>query len=35
MTYRASDRTLTDAEVDAAHERLVAGLLAELKAERR
>ncbi len=35
MTYRASDRTLTDAEVDAAHERLVAVLLAALKAERR
>lgn len=35
MTYRASDRTLTDAEVDAAHERLVATLLSELKADRR
>ncbi len=35
MTYRASDRTLTDAEVDVAHERLVAMLLTELKADRR
>jgi phenylalanyl-tRNA synthetase beta chain len=35
MTYRASDRTLTDAEVDAAHERLVATLLSTLKADRR
>jgi len=35
LTYRASDRTLTDAEVDTAHERLVAVLLSALKAERR
>ena len=26
FTYRADDRTLTDAEVDAAHERVVAAL---------
>jgi len=26
MTYRADDRTLTDAEVDAAHARVVAAL---------
>ena len=26
LTYRADDRTLTDAEVDAAHARVVAGL---------
>jgi phenylalanyl-tRNA synthetase beta chain len=35
MTYRAADRTLTDAEVDAAHERLVAKLLAAVNAQRR
>src|SRR5262249_50226919 len=38
LTYRAEGgekRTLTDAEVDAAHEALVAGLLAALRAERR
>jgi phenylalanyl-tRNA synthetase beta chain len=35
ITYRAPDRTLTDAEVDAAHEAIVAGLLAGLPAERR
>jgi phenylalanyl-tRNA synthetase beta chain len=35
LTYRASDRTLTDAEVDAAHERIVSVLLTTLKAERR
>jgi len=28
MTYRADDRTLTDAEVDAAHARVVAALQA-------
>jgi len=26
MTYRAADRTLTDAEVDAAHARVVSAL---------
>jgi phenylalanyl-tRNA synthetase beta chain len=35
MTYRAEGRTLTDAEVDAAHEALVARLLTALRAERR
>ncbi|MFH0900016.1 MAG: hypothetical protein V2A73_05245, partial [Pseudomonadota bacterium] len=35
MTYRALERTLTDEEVDGAHERLVAGLLAGIDAERR
>jgi phenylalanyl-tRNA synthetase beta chain len=35
ITYRAADRTLTDAEVDAAHEAIVARLLAETPAERR
>jgi phenylalanyl-tRNA synthetase beta chain len=35
MTYRAEGRTLTDAEVDAAHEALVARLLSTLGAERR
>jgi phenylalanyl-tRNA synthetase beta chain len=35
LTYRAADRTLTDAEVDAAHEALVARMLATLRAERR
>ena len=35
MTYRAEGRTLTDAEVDAAHETLVTRLITELAAERR
>ena len=35
ITYRASDRTLTDAEVEAAHEAIVARLTAELPAQRR
>jgi phenylalanyl-tRNA synthetase beta chain len=35
FTYRGGDRTLTDAEVDAAHEALVTHLLAALRAERR
>ena len=35
LTYRAEGRTLTDAEVDAAHEALVARLLTTLRAERR
>lgn len=35
VTYRAADRTLTDAEVDAAHEAIVARLLRELPAVRR
>jgi phenylalanyl-tRNA synthetase beta chain len=35
ITYRAPDRTLTDAEVDAAHEAIVARLLADTPAERR
>jgi phenylalanyl-tRNA synthetase beta chain len=35
FTYQADDRTLTDAEVDAAHETLVAKLLGDLRAERR
>jgi phenylalanyl-tRNA synthetase beta chain len=35
LTYRAGDRTLTDAEVDAAHETLTGGLLRELSATRR
>ncbi|MBZ0237597.1 MAG: phenylalanine--tRNA ligase subunit beta, partial [Deltaproteobacteria bacterium] len=35
ITYRAPDRTLTDPEVDAAHEAIVARLLAETPAERR
>lgn len=35
LTYRAPDRTLTDAEVDAAHEALVSRLLSALGAERR
>jgi len=35
ITYRSTDRTLTDAEVDASHEAIVAKLLAELPAERR
>ncbi|HUQ02438.1 MAG TPA: phenylalanine--tRNA ligase subunit beta [Kofleriaceae bacterium] len=35
ITYRAADRTLTDAEVDAAHEAIVARLIAETPAERR
>jgi phenylalanyl-tRNA synthetase beta chain len=35
MTYRAPDRTLTDKEVDAAHEAMVEKLLARLRASRR
>jgi phenylalanyl-tRNA synthetase beta chain len=35
ITYRATDRTLTDAEVDAAHEAIVARLVTETPAERR
>jgi phenylalanyl-tRNA synthetase beta subunit len=35
ITYRAGDRTLTDAEVDKAHEGIVQRLLAELGAQRR
>ncbi len=35
LTYRSAERTLTDAEVDAMHEALVARLLAALRAERR
>jgi len=35
ITYRSPERTLTDAEVDAAHEAIVARLVAELPAQRR
>jgi phenylalanyl-tRNA synthetase beta chain len=35
ITYRAADRTLTDVEVEAAHEAIVARLVAELPAQRR
>ncbi|MEZ4368151.1 MAG: phenylalanine--tRNA ligase subunit beta [Kofleriaceae bacterium] len=35
LSYRAGDRTLTDAEVDAAHEALVSRLVAEVPAQRR
>jgi phenylalanyl-tRNA synthetase beta chain len=35
ITYRAPDRTLTDSEVEAAHEALVARLVGELGATRR
>jgi phenylalanyl-tRNA synthetase beta chain len=35
ITYRSAERTLTDAEVEAAHEALVARLLGELGATRR
>ncbi len=35
ITYRAGDRTLTDAEVDRAHEGIVQRLLTELDAQRR
>ena len=35
ITYRAADRTLTDADVEAAHEALVARLVDELGATRR
>jgi len=35
ISYRADDRTLTDAEVDKVHEGMVARLLSELPAERR
>jgi phenylalanyl-tRNA synthetase beta chain len=33
LTYRADDRTLTDAEVDAAHARVIAALKAALAIE--
>jgi phenylalanyl-tRNA synthetase beta chain len=35
ITYRASDRTLTDAEIERAHEGIVAALTAALPAQRR
>ncbi|MGA8893302.1 MAG: phenylalanine--tRNA ligase subunit beta, partial [Anaeromyxobacteraceae bacterium] len=35
IRYRASDRTLTDADADAAHARIVARLQADLAAELR
>jgi phenylalanyl-tRNA synthetase beta chain len=35
ISYRSLDRTLTDAEVDAAHEALVARLVSDLDAQRR
>ncbi len=35
IDYRAADRTLTDAEIDRAHEAIVARLVAELPASRR
>jgi phenylalanyl-tRNA synthetase beta chain len=35
ITYRSAERTLTDAEVEAAHEALVARLVRELPAQRR
>ena len=35
ITYRSGERTLTDREVDTAHEAIVDRLLAELPAERR
>jgi phenylalanyl-tRNA synthetase beta chain len=35
ITYRAPDRTLTDSEVESAHEALVARLMTELGATRR
>ena len=35
ITYRSAERTLTDAEVDLAHEALVARLVADLDAQRR
>ncbi len=35
IAYRGADRTLTDAEVEAAHEAIVARLVAELPAQRR
>jgi phenylalanyl-tRNA synthetase beta chain len=35
LTYRSPERTLTDAEVDAVHEQLVARLLGELRGQRR
>ena len=35
LTYRSAEKTLTDAEVDATHEDVVAALLAELGATRR
>jgi phenylalanyl-tRNA synthetase beta chain len=33
LTFRAADRTLTDAEVNAAHERIKKGMEAKLRAE--
>jgi phenylalanyl-tRNA synthetase beta chain len=35
FTYRAADKTLTDAEINAAHEKVLNGLKTELKAELR
>ena len=35
IAYRAPDRTLTDAEVDTAHEAIVARLVENLPAQRR
>jgi phenylalanyl-tRNA synthetase beta chain len=35
IDYRAADRTLTDAEIDAAHEAIVARLIEQLPAQRR
>jgi phenylalanyl-tRNA synthetase beta chain len=35
FTYRAADRTLTDAEINSAHERILEGLKTQLKAELR
>ncbi len=35
IEYRAADRTLTDAEIDAAHEAIVARLIEQLPAQRR
>ena len=35
LRYRSLERTLTDAEVDGAHERIVARLLNDLPAQRR
>jgi phenylalanyl-tRNA synthetase beta subunit len=35
ITYRSRDRTLTDADVDRAHEAIVARLVEHLPAQRR
>ena len=35
FTYRAADKTLTDADVNAAHEKIVAALKTNLQAEMR